>query len=580
MSKASVFIFCLIFCLHTGAQTPYATPQERNPNKTATYAEIIDFYRQMDKISPFVKLAEVGSTDVGKPLHLVMLSSDKIFDPKQAKKQAKLIFWVNNGIHPGEPEGIDASMALVRDFALQPELRKKWENVLLLIVPVYNVDGCLNRSSHSRANQNGPESYGFRGNAQNLDLNRDFIKCDSKNAQSFNRAFCTWQPDVFLDTHTSNGADYPYTMTLISSQQDKLQADLSAFMYGKMLPYLYENMQRKGWEMSPYIESVGETPDEKGIYAFLETARFSSGYAALHHCLSFIAETHMLKAFPDRVASTGALLRSMTDFVADNSAEIREVRQKALASSLRQRTFTLKWELDTMNVSKIRFKGYTAKYKTSEVSGLQRLYYDRNEPFEREIPHYNRYRPLLQVEAPDFYLIPQAYDEVLERLRWNGVQMKPLARDTIIQVELYKIKRFTSRNNPYEGHYLHDKVEVEAQLHNWQYHKGDYWIPVNQASKRYLIETLEPQADDSFFAWNFFDGILQQKEYFSAYVFEELATELLQKQPSLRAQLEAQKASDKSLAASAHKQLEWVYKHSPYYEQTHLLYPIGRVKEK
>lgn len=144
-----------------------------------------------------------------------------MFDRAQLKRDGRPVFFNNNGIHPGEPEGIDACMALVRDFCTRPERLAALGNTVFLFIPVYNVDGCFNRNTTSRVNQLGPESFGFRANGRNLDLNRDFVKCDSLAAQVFNRFFTDWDPDVMVDTHTSNGADYSYTMTLIHTQTDK-----------------------------------------------------------------------------------------------------------------------------------------------------------------------------------------------------------------------------------------------------------------------------------------------------------------------------------------------------------------------
>ncbi|WP_448636667.1 M14 family zinc carboxypeptidase [Pedobacter panaciterrae] len=221
-------------------------------------------YEQLDKTYEQAKLFTYGNTDFGKPLHLLVLSKDKIFDPIAIRKSNKRILLINNGIHPGEPEGIDASMMLARDL-LKGDLLPK--DVVICIIPVYNIDGSFNRTGTSRANQNGPVAYGFRGNSKNYDLNRDFIKTDSKNSHSFQEIFNIWQPEIFVDTHTSNGADYQYVMTLIPTHKDKLNPILSGYMTKTMLPSLYEGMKKAGYEMIPYVNSVEETPDA-GITGF------------------------------------------------------------------------------------------------------------------------------------------------------------------------------------------------------------------------------------------------------------------------------------------------------------------------
>ena len=554
------------------------TPFEKNNNSTATYFEAIEIYTSLAKQFPQLSLKEYGSTDSGYPLHLAIFSKNGEFDAEKIRKSGKQILMINNGIHPGEPCGVDASMLLLKDYLTNPELQKYLEHTVIVIIPLYNIGGALNRNSTTRANQNGPASYGFRGNAQNLDLNRDFVKCDSKNAKTFNKIFTQWQPDVFIDNHTSNGADYQYTMTLIATQHNKLDPHLAAYLKSEMLPRLYKDMAEAKFEMTPYVYARS-TPGE-GIAGFLDLPRYSSGYAALFNTISFMPETHMLKPFKDRVEGTKAFMDSMIKLMHDDREKLQSARLKAIENSKTKNEFELNWALDFENAEKINFKGYEAKYKPSEVSGLERLYYDRNAPYEKEIPFYNNYKPTLSIGKPEAYIIPQANGKIIQRLKWNGVEMQRLTKDLEVEVELYKIIDFETTGDAYEGHYLHSKLEVEKTSQNWLFRKGDYVVFTNQAGNRYIIETLEPQAPDSYFSWNFFDAILMQKEYFSSYVFEDLATEYLRNNPELKARLEEKKQEDEKFAASSRAQLDFVYRHSPWYEKTHRVYPVGRLIQK
>ena len=557
------------------SSSEWVTPFERNNNTTTTYDQAISFYQKMDKSFPQIQLTAHGSTDVGLPLHTAVLSIDGDFDPKSIRAKNKRILFVNNAIHAGEPCGVDASMMLLRDYLTDESLQEFLQHTVIVVVPMYNLGGVLNRNSHTRTNQNGPESYGFRGNAKNLDLNRDFIKCDSKNAQTFNQIFNDWQPDIFIDNHTSNGADYQYTITLIPTQHNKLDPNLAKYLNEEMLPRLYSDMKKNDWEMTPYVYARS-TPDE-GIAGFLDLPRYSSGYAALHNAISFMPETHMLKPFKDRVMSTYTFMDVMIKLMHDDFEKIKTARNAAIENTKSKSTFDLNWTLDFNQSDQIKFKGYEAKRKPSAISGKPRLYYDHDAPFEKEIPFFNYYKTTEQVEKPLAYIIPQAYTEVIDRLKWNNVNVDRLENAQGFEVELYRIKDFKTREQPYEGHYLHSTVKVEKFTQKRTYRKGDYIINVNQASNRYIIETLEPTAPDSYFAWNFFDGILQQKEYFSSYVFEDLAVEILEKNPELKKQLEEKKIADADFAKNARAQLDFIYKNSPHYEPTHRVYPVGRI---
>ena len=374
---------------------------------------------------------------------------------------------------------------------------------------------------------------------------------------------------------TSNGADYQYTLTLIPTQHNKLAPSLATYLKKDLLPQLFETMKTKGWEMTPYVYARS-TPDE-GIAGFLDLPRYSSGYAALHHAISFMPETHMLKPYKDRVRSTYLFMETMVENMAKDHKKIATARSNAIQAAKEQQNFDLNWKLDATKADTILFKGYEAKYKTSAVSFLDRLYYDRNAPYEKKIPHFNYYTPTLSVDKPIAYIIPQAYSAVIERLQWNGVQLKRLNEDVELEVELYRIDDLETTSYPYEKHYLHSQVEVSKETKNWQFHKGDFVVYANQDANRYIIETLEPQAPDSYFAWNFFDGILMQKEYFSSYVFEDIAAELLRQNPDLRKRLEKKRNTDEKFANSARAQLNFVYQNSPYYEPTHRIYPVGRL---
>ncbi len=556
------------------------TPFEKgNGNQTCTYDECISFYQNLDSMYEEAKLFIYGATSVGKPLHLLVISSDKNFDPQKIREEGKCVLLINNGIHPGEPDGIDASMMFARDLLSKRKLSQLLDHVVVCIIPVYNVSGMLNRGSFSRVNQNGPDEYGFRGNAQNYDLNRDFVKCDSKEAQTFTEIFQTWKPEIFVDTHVSNGADYQYTMTLIPTQKDKLNAILSSYQEKTMLPDLYAAMKDADFEITPYVNSIQEIPDS-GIAGFLESPRFSTGYAALFNCIGMMPETHMLKPYDKRVWSTYSLITEVCKITNRDAAIILKNKVATDEAVMNQTSFPIEWKLDENSFDWILFKGYTAKYKPSEVSDSMRLWYDRSEPFEKKIKFFNNYRASIAVEKPYAYIIPQAWDHVIERMKWIGVEMKRLSKDTSLNVDANYIDDYKSSPTAYEGHYINSQIKLRAEKQNLQFFKGDYVVFTNQNCNRYIIEVLEPQATDSYFTWNFFDPILMEKEYFSDYVFEDLAAELLKNDTVLKKSLEEKKSVDVAFAKDAQAQLYFVYTHSPYFEKSFKRYPVVRVDEK
>ncbi len=572
-----LFLFASARCLSGQEKTPFL-PFDDDPDRSATYQETIAFYEALAARHPELAFRATGATDSSYPLHYAVLSKEQEFSPPRLRNMNKQILFINNAIHPGEPCGVDATMLLLRDYLEAPALPAFLDQVVLVVIPFYNVGGGLNRGPHSRVNQNGPAEHGFRGNARNLDLNRDFMKADSRNAQTFTRLFTLWQPDVFIDNHTSNGADYPYTLTLVPTQHNKLEPSLAGYLRSRLLPRLYEDMAARNWEMTPYVYTRN-TPDE-GIYGFLDLPRFSSGYAALHNTIGFMVETHMLKPYADRVRATYTFMDVVAKAMTEQRDSLQLARALAITSTMGRDSFALNWEVDTTRADTLAFKGYTAKYKPSEVSGLPRLYYDRSAPYTRPVPYFNYYRPTLSVAAPEAYLIPQAWPEVIERLQRNGVQLERLPNDTAMTVEYYYIEDYATTDYPYEGHYLHSQVQVKKEKRTETFRAGDYLVFTNQPANQFIVAALEPQGPDSWFAWNFFDSILMRKEYFSSYVFEDLAAQYLAENPELQAALETRKAEDEAFAQSARAQLNFIYQQSPHYEKTHRRYPVARVINK
>ncbi|GAC1495564.1 MAG: M14 family metallopeptidase [Flavisolibacter sp.] len=458
-------------------------------------------------------------------------------------------------------------------------LEKKYilpPNIIVAIIPVYNIGGCLNRGSHYRVDQNGPKEFGFRGNSENLDLNRDFIKCDSKEALSFSKLFHYLDPDVFVDNHVSDGADYQPIMTLITSQHNKLGGSMGLFLHQQFDPALKVLMKQKGFDLLAYVNHSGHTPDQ-GWVAFWDSPRYSSGYTTLWSSFSFMAETHMLKPYPQRVAATLALEESFIEFCSSHAVHLIQLRKDTRAQQRVQSSFPLSWKLDSSLHEDILYKGYQAMYRPSEVSGLNRLYYDRGKPLDIKVPFYNTYTDTQRVQKPLAYLIPRGWWRVVERLKANKVRMSELQKDTLLEVEWYKIQKYQSSALPYEGHHMNYGIQLLKNHSMLSFHKGDYFIAMNQQANRFLIETLEPQGEDSFFTWNFFDPILRQKEGISTYHFEDIAAAFLKINPGVQASMQKRKNTDSSFAASGDAQLNYVFENSPYFEPAYLRYPVYRV---
>ncbi len=561
---------------HKKVKLDFTTVFEKSDGlETATYQETIKYYKDLANSYPEISIQDIGETDSGKPLHIVTLNMNGSGDNFETLRQNNRILLINNGIHPGESDGIDATMMLFRDL-VQGKIEAP-KNTIVVTIPIYNVGGSLNRNATTRTNQNGPKAYGFRGNARNYDLNRDFIKADTKNAKAFTQIFHLVQPDVFIDNHVSNGADYQYTLTHLFTQHNKLGGQLGKFIHTEIMPSLEQKLEAKSWDITPYVNVFNRTPDS-GFTQFLDTPRYSTGYTSLFNTLGMMVETHMLKPYKQRVEGTYELMKSMIEITEEQGDKITKLRKAQTKIWSAGDNYPLTWAVDTTLTSTLKFKGYEGEMIPSEFTGAKRLKYDRSKPFTKDVVYQNYFKATDSIRIPKAYIIPQGWYNIMDLLKLNNVTYTQFKNDTTLTVESYKIGSYETRKSPYEGHYAHFKTNVNTAVEKVTLKKGDYLISTNQKAMRYLLETLEPSATDSFFNWNFFDTILQQKEGFSPYVWEDKAEQLLKNNPKLQIEYNVKISYDEDFANNWYAQLDWLHKQSKHYEKAHLQYPVYRIK--
>lgn len=572
--RPSIVLSCALLAIGTRGLAQW----KFSGNTTPTWHGTIERFARIDSLYHGAKLLEIGHDDNGLPIHLFVLSDGSGFTPDSIRAAGKRILWITNGIHPGEPDGVDASLLLTRALLDSDQLMGLLAHTAVCIVPIYNVSGALQRSATSRANQQGPEEYGFRGNARNLDLNRDFVKMDSRNARSLVAALTHWDPDIYFETHVSNGADHQYPMELLVTHPDKLEPMLRLFATGTLVPELHAWMDRKGILMCPYFETIGGAPEE-GLTGFVDGPRYSTGFNALQGRIGLLSETHMLKPYAERVNATFQLMLATLAVMDRHGQELHDDREVARHNTALAAQYGFNWRIDTTRVERLPWKGYAAGERTSEVSGLPRLYYDRSRRTDTTVPWMDHAVSGLIISKPKAYAVPQAWPGVIERLRLAGVPMEVVREERPVVGEAQRITGYRTVQEPYEGHYLHHGITTTPEKVATRLLPGDVVVPMGAPTDRLAMEMLEPRASDSFFAWGFFDSVLQQKEWFSAYVFEDIAAGLLAKDPALRAALDECRAADPAFAASAWQQLYWVYQRSPYFEPGHRSYPVLRLAE-
>jgi hypothetical protein len=494
---------------------------------------------------------------------------------------SKPIVFIINGIHSGEIEGKDASMILLREILFIKEKEYMLDSLNIIVVPIFSVDGHERKSKFNRINQNGPEEMGWRTTAQNLNLNRDWMKADAPEMQAMLKLFNQYLPDFVIDTHTTDGADYQYTVTYSVEWSENMFKQTADWLGKKFSPFLENRVEEKGFLIYPYVylKNWDKGLDEGLIY-WPSTPRFSSGYFALRNRPMLLVETHMLKPYKDRVFVTKAILETTMQFIFDNSTKLMELNREAdeQTSKLYENgkylpiTFSNTDKYEMMN-----FKGYEYSWDSSAVSGEQRLIYTDNKK-DFTIRYYDDVIVSDSIKVAKGYYIPPEYSFLVDRLRLHGEEPSfLLSESSKVFVTRYKFKEVTFSETSYEGRQT-VTFDYDTYVEEVNIPKGSYLFLTDQRSARVLTHLLEPKSADSFVQWGFMNQIFEQKEYYEDYVMEKLAEEMLANDPEIKKEFEEKLKTDEAFRNNHRARLDFFYERSPYPDKQLNVYPIFRIE--
>lgn len=545
------------------------------------YENTLKYFQKFADNTPFVKIKTIGLTPQGRELKVIIVSKDKAFTPEQAKKTGKAILLIQNGIHPGEVEGKDACMLMLREILITKEKAHFLDNTILLIIPVLNIDGHERISPFNRPNQNGPKKMGWRTNALNLNLNRDYLKADTPEIRSFLKLFNDWLPDFMIDNHTTNGADYQYHVTYGIETHQNIDRGLLNWIEKKYLPHLLKKVEDDGFIIGPYMEFKSGTI-ESGIVDLPAPPRLSHGYCATQNRVCLLVETHSLKPFANRVFSTKSMMEHTINFINDNYKEIISLNISADKQTVNnylvnRRKFPLVLA-GNGKFDKFLFKGFEWCDEHSEITGSTVRKYTSN-PMEIEIPIFNKANSLKKIYVPAAYLIPSQLTNIIEVIKSHQIEFNLVKTSKKLKVEKYRFENVRFASRPYEGRQLPsfkcisftETIEVDA---------GTLIVYTNQRAMRVIINLLEPEAPDSFVNWGFFNAFFERKEYAEAYVMEPYAKQMLKNNPDLKTEFYKRLNDDESFNNNEGERLDFFYKRSPFFDKGENIYPIMRLVGK
>ncbi|HEU4595997.1 MAG TPA: M14 family metallopeptidase [Pyrinomonadaceae bacterium] len=587
----SLFLICTVLTQqHTKAQTPsppvppeWLTHAEKTDyRETPNFDDSIAYARRLTTASPWLRLTEFGRSGQGRALPLVIASKGAEWTPQAAQKSGKAIVLIQACIHAGETDGKDAGLALLRDIAVTKAHAALLDRVVLLFIPIYNADGHERRSPYNRVNQNGPAEMGWRGNASNLNLNRDYMKADAPETRAWLRLWNEWQPDLFIDCHVTDGADFRYNVTYQFERHENVHPAIRAWSAEGFEKRILRAAEKDGNLFSEYLVFRDNRDPSKGIDSFIATPRFATGYVpVVRNRPALLIETHMLKEHRSRVRGTYDILRAALEEVnRDPEGLMRAGRlaDEQIAKDGRAYDASKRLPLSvtlTETTTPMLLKGLEFRLEKSEASGAERVVWG-TKPVDTTVPFYATARPAVSVAPPLAYIIPPQWKEPIEVLAAHGLRLQRLAAPATIEVESYRFREVKFGASSFEGRVL-VSFKVELVRERRTYPAGSVVVSLAQTAARAALQLLEPEAPDSFVSWGFFNPIFEQKEYAEDYKLETLAAEMLKKDEALRREFERRVASDPKFAASPSERLRFFYERSPYWDTQLNLYPVGRV---
>jgi murein tripeptide amidase MpaA len=594
----SAFLFVCTLAL--GVASPaedWRTPAEISGYRTTPdYAETVAYLERIAAAAPEeVKIENFGKTGEGRDLKIVIVSKDGVFDPLEIHASGRAILLVQNSIHAGEMDGKDSCLALLRDIAVSKVRKDLLDHVVFVFIPVYNIDGHERRSEFNRMNQNGPELAGWRGNAININLNRDYLKADAPETRAFLKMFHRWLPDFFVDDHVTDGADFQYDVTFSADATPDVAPATAKWIREDVTPELEREVNAAGHMAFPALINLNDDTDAaKGLGFSENPPRFSTGQMILENRPGLLVELHMLKDYKTRVTGNYEILRALMEVMNRDTAKLIDLNHRADADAKKlgahalgneQFPLAIEWNGDT---TPVLFHGYQFKRALSEVSGAMWVSYT-HEPWNVTLPLASGSKATQSITPPAAYIVPPQWTHVIDVLAAHDVTMRRTTAQWTGEVERYRCSGMEWQGPPFEGrHPIFDGEGAGAEpgrygvcalaTESMTFPAGSVVVPLDQRLSKVVIHWLEPQAPDSALRWGFFDPIFERREYGEAYVLEKLAREEMAKDPALKTEFERRVQADPHFSASPEARLEFFYDRSPWGLANRVgEYPVGRL---
>jgi len=584
MNSKLLSVFFILFNFASLSQSnDLVTYYEKSGFKaTPSYDETIAYCKWLDEASEMIHYTTFGISPQGRALPLLIIDADGFTEPDEINQAGKFVLLIEAGIHPGEIDGKDAGLMFFRDLAVEKKFGEVPSNITFLFIPIFSVDGHERFGPYNRINQVGPEEMGWRTTAQNLNLNRDFLKADAPEMQAWLKLWQSWNPDFFVDIHVTDGADYQYVMTYGLETHGNMDQGLTDWTEKNFIPAMESYMDRAGYPAFPYVMFRKWHDPRSGLRSSVGGPRYSQGYAAVQNRIGMLVENHSLKDYETRVNATYELLKFFNDFLPFRVPDIQAMNRKAdewvTRAEFSKIPFAVNYKAAPDSVM-VDFKGVEYDVEQSDLTGGDWFKYHPEKPVTYKVPYFHRQVPSATVQVPEAYIIPPEWQCLIERLPLHGISFTRTEQPVRINVETYRFTTVEYSRSSYEGRQQVTPA-FETVVEEKEFPAGSAVITTGQAAARAIIHMLEPSSPDSYLQWGFFNAIFEMKEYFETYQMEEYARKMLAETPGMKEEFEKWKADNPEAAGNQWSQLEWFFLRSPWADAKRNVYPVGRIMSK
>ncbi len=576
-----------------GGRTPAEASEYRS---TPDWASTLGFLQQLATSYPHrMRIEGFGTTGEGRTLQIVVLSKDGEFDPDRVHASGRVILLVQNGIHAGETDGKDASLALIRDLLVEPARAPLLDRLVLLVVPVYNLDGHERRSPYNRINQNGPEVVGWRSNGTNLNLNRDYLKADAPETRAFLRLIQRWRPDFFVDDHVTDGADFQYDVTFVLDTGPDVYPGTAEWIRSRVTPELTRHVNAAGHAAFPsQVFLRDETDPARGLLGFPNPPRFSTGYMILENRPGLLIEMHMLKEYRTRVLGNYLVLEALLQRLHDDADTLLRLNREADAAASDLGSRGNRASLFPLLVSPagpttpVEFRGVEFTRFPSEVSGTMAIRYGHG-PWNVTLPMETGRKVDVAVVPPAGYIVPPAWTAVIDVLEVHGVHLRRTRSAWTGPIERYRCSGMEWPSAPFEGRFPILRSSAVEQAYGKfgradlvpetaTFPAGSAVAALDQRLSKVILHWLEPEAPDSALRWGFFGPIFERKESGEGYVLEELGRRELDRDPAIRREFERRLREEPAFERDPSARLAFFFERSAWGAANRAgEYPVGRL---